>query len=98
MSGGSYDYLCDKYSEELFDCFTMLRKMSGRLLELGYDDAAKDTITLLTIMTGMLKTIDVRADRIREVWKAVEWYDSSDWGLEEVVDAIQKYRKYEDTI
>lgn len=70
MSGGSYDYL---YSKDLLENTRAdLEMMADRLHELGHlgPEIATRKIVL---------ACEVGAE-LRDVWRAVEWLDSSDGG------------------
>lgn len=99
MSGGSYDYLCHTW--ELRDLFkrdenssgSTLEQMADRLAGLGYaQDAARETQELLVQLRQWTVRAEVRMDRLRDVWKAVEWWDSCDSGEEQLKAALAKYR------
>ena len=95
MSGGSFNYLCFKDNEDLFDQTNLneMDNMASRLVELGFEDAAKETLNLkYTIQQSLIRS-QVMKERLEGVWKAVEWYDSSDSSLENVEQEIKKYRK-----
>lgn len=96
MSGGSYDYLCFKDAEEL--CSSQhqsnLEAMSQRLGGLGYaEDAARETEELLLIIRQSMIRIQVRAQRLSEVWRAVEWWDSGDSSEDGLKQSLDRYRK-----
>jgi hypothetical protein len=94
MSGGSHNYLCFKDDSDLFEYGTLndMENMASRLIELGFEDAAKETLNLkYTIQQSMVRS-QVMKNRLQEVWKSVEWFDSSDSGIESVQKAIEKYR------
>lgn len=98
MSGGSYEYLCwvDHHSPLLEKLATMtgqLDEMSTRLAGLGYaPDAAAETEELLLLMRQWENRARARIERLADVWKAVEWWDSADWSEERVHEALAKYR------
>lgn len=95
MSGGSYDYLC--YNTELADLLNRgeaLAAMRDRLSQLpGAEDAAAETEQLIALLHGMVIRVEARAKRLAPVWKAVEWRDSSDWGDEQVQQALTEWRE-----
>jgi hypothetical protein len=94
MSGGSYNYLCGKDQGSIIDYQDELEKMSNRLAGLGYAvDAAKETEELILIIRQFLNRAGARIDRLSAVWKAVEWWDSCDWGEEELKEALTRYRE-----
>lgn len=91
MSGGSFDYLCHREVDELFQC-ERLEPMITELIDMGYKDAAKETMALKLLVDQTKVRMEVYLDRLRPVWKAVEWYCSGDSGMEAVEEAIRKYR------
>ena len=96
MSGGSYDYLCFKDAPELCDGHyqSILESMSQRLAGLGYaEDAARETEELLLIIRQSMVRIQVRAQRLSEVWRAVEWWDSCDSGEDGLKESLARYRE-----
>ena len=92
MSGGSFDYLCFMEVEQLMNNKDLLDKMANRLLELGYKDAAKETFLAKIILEQTEIRIEVIKERLEKVWKAIEWMDSGDSGIDEVDEAIKNYR------
>jgi hypothetical protein len=93
MSGGSYEYLFIKDSAELMERIDLLSRMSDRLAGLGYaEDAANETEELIVIIRQAMNRIDVRARRLRDVWRAIEWLDSFDSTEEYVKDELVAYR------
>jgi hypothetical protein len=95
MSGGSYNYLAFKSGADLlggsgdYD----LEAMADRLAGLGYAaDAAKETISLLLTIRAARNRIEVSVERLTRVWKAVEWWDSADYGEGDVKEALEQYR------
>jgi hypothetical protein len=94
MSGGSYNYLCNSWDvEDLLRHKSDLSDMTDRLAALGYaEDAAKETYLLLVLLRQMETRVEVHLQRLTDVWKAVEWWDSSDWGEDAVKEALAKYR------
>ena len=81
MSGGSHNYMSLRYPECSIDD---LDGMIARLRELGYADAADASERVLVCGPS---------DALRDVWHAVEWFDSCDWGLDSVERAIAAWRK-----
>jgi hypothetical protein len=97
MSGGSFNYLYqsvysgwDAIIQQEGDISDMAQDLAG----LGYaEDAARETEELLLIIRQAKVRIETRAERLREVWKAVEWWRSCDWGENDVKEALAKYRE-----
>lgn len=93
MSGGSYNYLCHRNTHEFVDFIPDgFDQMVDRLVELGYEDAAEETEQIKLMANAFRVRMEIRIDRLRHVWKAVEWYDSCDSGMELVEQAMKKYR------
>lgn len=94
MSGGSHNYLCFKDDKDLFDSGTLndLENMASRLIQLGFEDAAKETLNLKYTIQQAIVRSQVMKERLQDVWKSVEWYDSADSGIETVQQVIKKYR------
>lgn len=95
MSGGSYDYLCfADSSDALTDKVEYnLANMAQRLAGLGWaDDAARESTELLLLIRQAQVNLGVRMDRLRDIWKAVEWWDSMDSGEDGVREALVQYR------
>lgn len=94
MSGGSYNYLC--YVEDLEDLIGKrhsLQEMADSLGELDYAaDAARETEELLAIIRQWEVRAGVRIDRLKDVWKALEWWHSSDSGEDGLREALAAYR------
>jgi hypothetical protein len=97
MSGGSYNYLCNAWDlPDLIEHRTELKEMADRLTDLGHVDAAKETAALLLEINRAEVWALARAERLSEVWRAVEWHDSSDWGADAIDKALDKYRGAEE--
>lgn len=94
MSGGSYNYLCDALDlSDIENKQHDLLEMSNRLAGLGYaKDAAAETYRVLVELRQFEVRIGVHLERLRDVWKAVEWWDSCDWSEDQVRAALEKYR------
>ncbi len=93
MSGGSYNYLCYKDSYEIHERRQELNEMRDRLTELGYLDAAKETESVILMLDAFEVRLQARIDRLKDVWKAVEWCDSGDSGESHIKNEIDKYRE-----
>ena len=63
--------------------------MIDRLNQLGYENISKDS----QIILDHVKELDKMIDKIRNVWNAFEYMDSGDWGIDEVKDEAEKYKK-----
>ena len=103
MSGGSFDYLYCLDAEELLDPYqgNMLEYMIKALGELGYaDDAARESRELLAtiresqaIIKREQDKVQVGINRLKDVWHAMEWYASCDYGEDTFKEVLEKWRK-----
>jgi hypothetical protein len=93
MSGGKYNYLCYKEHYDIHEAKEELKQMRDRLVELGFTDAAGETESVLLMLQSFEVRLQTRIDRLRDVWSSVEWMDSGDSGIEEIKDAVEKYRE-----
>jgi hypothetical protein len=93
MSGGSYNYLCYKQSYDIHERKEELNAMRDRLIELGFTDVAGETESVLLMLKSFEIRLQTRIDRLKDVWRAVEWMDSGDSGIEYVENSVNKYRE-----
>lgn len=96
MSGSSYEYL---YFNSVSDMLTkygaleQLERMCKRLEGLSYAKlAAAKSRRVQDRLTKLEASIQKNLDDLHDVWRAVEWWDSGDWGEGEVKRAIEKMR------
>lgn len=89
ISGGSYNYLCDKaHCGEVVDIPADLSEMAERLAGLPYaTKAAVDTAAVIEA----LRTAQEKARRLADVWHAIEWWDSGDWAEDQVMEVLAAY-------
>lgn len=97
MSGGSYNYLA--YAQDLEDVRskqTELEWMAERLdglseLEFpGCTAAARMTRDLILKLKVWETHAAASAALLSDVWKSIEWWDSNDWGPEQVRTELDK--------
>ena len=95
MSGGIYNYLYCKDSEMLLGEYpdNDIEEIVNRLAELGYEDASKESYRLLQVIKQSRIRVQTIQNRLSGIWKAVEWYDSGDWGKESIEEAVKNYRE-----
>jgi hypothetical protein len=92
MSGGSYDYLCFKDVDELFEREHTLERMADDLSKLGYANAAaQETLWILLELRAFKNRLSVVKDRLKDVWQAKEWWSSGDTGEEKFKEELTKY-------
>lgn len=94
MSGGSWNYLCYKDIDELMNGSSteLLQDMADRLNSAGFEDVAKDTQRLVEYIKSASIRIETLFEALSPVFKAIEWFDSGDWGEETLNNEILKYR------
>ncbi|MFD0853580.1 hypothetical protein ACFQ07_15190 [Actinomadura adrarensis] len=95
MSGGSYDYLYvwTNDIQQLIARRHHLKAMAERLAGLPYArDAAIETERIAAALERLEIQVTARAEALDDVWKAVEWWDSGDWGEDAVKKALAEYR------
>lgn len=92
MSGGSYNYLCYKEAYDIHERTEELAQMRDRLIELGFTDVAGETESVLLMLKSFEVRLQTRIDRLKDVWRSVEWYDSADCGLDSVEYSVEEYR------
>lgn len=95
MSGGSFNYLCFKDAEDIFGYSGReeLRRMVEELQAMpGAEDVAADAATALAIVDYQTLRLQAHLDHLHEVFKAVEWWRSCDYGEDDVKEAIAAYR------
>lgn len=94
MSGGSYDYLYCKETYRLFDPMytSYIEDMADRCLELGCEDVARDLQRLYQYIKSAQIRVDVLREQLKDVMRSVEWYDSGDFGKDNFMEHIERYR------
>lgn len=94
MSGGSWNYLYCKDIDGLMNGSSteLLQDMVDRLNSAGFKDVAKDTQRLVEYIKSARIRIETLFEALSPVFKAVEWFDSGDWGEETLNNEILKYR------
>lgn len=93
MSGGSFDYLYVKSIDELMAYDGNLDMMADKLATLGYaEDAARETTEFLMELRAGRIRLETMQRRLSDLWKAVEWWVSGDYGEDAVKEALAKYR------
>lgn len=95
LSGGSFNYLCYKDVPDLMNpsSISELESMALYLMNIGYEDIAKDTKRLIEYIKSASLTIEVLSQQLNDVFHAVEWYESGDWGRDGCIEELEKYRK-----
>jgi hypothetical protein len=78
MSGGSFNYL---YGQDPYNEYD-LKSMAEDLRKRGMYEASEATIALIQQRAS---------EELAELWQAVEWHRSNDWGEAEVARAFVKW-------
>jgi hypothetical protein len=91
MSGGSFNYLCGASDyEDLMEKYWTLLGMAD-YLERGWPDHPA-TVRTREIATEIGQLRERRlTQELLNVWKAVEWKVSGDWGADQVQEAFDTY-------
>lgn len=92
MSGGSLNYLCFKEPHELFEHIDDLKSVEEFLLARGDTDIAKDVRRLIEYIRSAENRVSVLSEQLKDVFKAVEWYISADYGANSLQKALNRYR------
>lgn len=82
MSGGSFEYLC-LWDVETHAC---LEDMAFALSEGSPERTETEAIATA------IRELNDRIRKVSDVWKAVEWERSGDWGEDQMMRAIADYR------
>ncbi|HUP99276.1 MAG TPA: hypothetical protein VM093_02335 [Aeromicrobium sp.] len=93
MSGGSYDYLAEHSPGDLEARRGTIEAMRDRLNELeaqGVRGAAR-AARLTRYVLIHLDLAEARAQELADVWHAVEWRDSCDWGDDTMREAFAEW-------
>ncbi len=86
MSGGSYNYLyC--HVRGLEEQREDIERMARRLEASGYYAPARATRNVLVLLDGAERA----AQALEDVWHAVEWADSGDYGEHQVAAAVEAF-------
>lgn len=93
MSGGSFNYLCRKDSSDFVGYLGDLKEMAEFLAALSdAEDVAAETMCMIEELKAAGLRAQVHIERLKAVWRAVEWWQSSDGGEHQVREAIAVYR------
>lgn len=93
MSGGSYNYLCVASDiADLLEKRQELKEMAERLEGLPWArDAAIETWQLIHYIDRVQVRTEAYIKSLKEVWHAVEWWDSGDWGEDQVRATLAEF-------
>lgn len=93
MSGGSFDYLYCKDTEEFFslDSINSLIDMAVILKKEGYEDVSKDVFRLVGYIKSARTEVDILRKQLKDVIHSVEWFDCGDFGPDTLKEHIEMY-------
>ena len=92
MSGGSLSYLYNKQFPEVCNYIGEMKKVEKELISQGYTDIAKDVRRLIEYCLTAENRISVLFDNLSDVFHAVEWYYSSDYSEDSLIEELDRYR------
>ena len=92
MSGGSLNYLCYKEPEELFHYVRELEEVEAEMLRQDAQDIARDVRRLIEYIKSAETRICVLSEQLNDIFHAVEWYHSADYGEQTLREHIEQYR------
>lgn len=92
MSGGSLNYLCYKEPEELFHYIDEMEEVEQVLIGRGAEDIAKDVRRLIERIKCAENHIGVLSEQLSDIFHAVEWRLSADYGEDDLMKHIEQYR------
>lgn len=92
MSGGSLSYLYNKQFPEVCNYIGEMKKVEKELISQGYTDIARDVRRLIEYCLTAENRISVLFDNLSDVFHAVEWYYSSDYGKDTLIEELDRYR------
>lgn len=111
MSGGSFDYLYYKlnandanYFLDNLEGIELICNMINELKQYGKagvdgaNEAWNDLQMYCVLIQDLGKKVNDLNDvfeRLSNVMKAVEWHQSSDWGIDQVKEALKEYKAEE---
>ena len=93
MSGGSFNYLCYKDTEDFFKRTDDLEEMKEILEKHGYKNISKDVNSLISYIKDSIRFIDEKREELRPIFKAIEYFESGDIGKEEMYSVFDAYLK-----
>lgn len=98
MSGGSYNYLTHILDlDDLLSKRIELKEMAERLEGLderefpGSTAAAQATRELLILVNAWETHAETHIGLLRGVWHDIEWWDSNDYGADQVKEGLLKF-------
>lgn len=99
MSGGSLNYLYTKEPSNVFDWdyIDELELVEEELLKRGAKDIAKDVRRFIEYIRTAENRISLLQEQLSDIFHAVEWRLSGDFGEDDLQKSIQSYREEAET-
>lgn len=97
MSGGSYDYLFTKSVDDYFiseSTKDTLISMAQRLGELGHPKIKEDFFNFVYALEAAQKELEQELSKLTAVMRTVEWYDSYDMSMKDMIEQLNKYYEW----
>ena len=93
MSGGSFNYLCHKELDDFFQNTEELQSMADSLSEAGAQDASVLTNSIVYQVNKTRAIVEPMMSDLYEVWHAMEWWRSGDYGDETFKEKLKEWRE-----
>jgi len=93
MSGGSYNYLYCAEADTIINRISDIEAMRDALVRYDAKDFAVLTQDLLLVLKQQQDLRESYLNKLSAVWRAVEYKDSMDIGIEELQAAFKKARE-----
>jgi hypothetical protein len=87
VSGGSFNYLCFIDAEEIGQRLGQLDDMASAL-----EGVCPEAAAATREIADQVRGVQPKIDALKDLWHAVEWWHSSDWGRGQVETVVAKYR------
>jgi succinate dehydrogenase/fumarate reductase flavoprotein subunit len=91
MSGGSFEYLCQKDAAEVLAVLETVRRMAATLEE-EFGHLAKDAVDATLGIVRRGEELQEEIDDLKDLWKAVEWWQSGDYGRDRALVELGKWK------
>lgn len=95
MSGSSFQYLCYQDAHKLGSgqYLQELQRMHKALVAMNATEAAQATLRVLNLLEYQQAEIEKAASQMHDVWHAVEWFHSGDYGEEKCQEILEKWKR-----
>lgn len=94
MSGGSLGYLyCKTEADEIMRHTDEMERAEAELIKRGYIDIAEDVRRLIEYCKTAQIRIEVLHQNLSDVFHAIEWRISNDYGEDSLIEHLNQYRE-----